>query len=581
MIAPSKSRLQLVGSFRLLDSSGADITPRGQRAKALIAVLALSSDGIRGRKWIEGVLWSDRAPPQASGSLRQELSSVRKHLQAAGVDVLSADREVVRLDLDKLSIDLNDPASYYPQRDLLEGLDVGDPEFEDWLRDERQSRKASRVANDIAGAEAQKRQVPHAQTGAAAGTFCAMPGTLPERPCIGLVWDAPVEPGCVANTTGELFIDSLERTLQSFDAIDIFDFRTSHAQPSSGLTRPGPDWMISVAARPIGASVSLSVRLTSNDGQRKIWTQSRVLDFATLTDPDHLELSALVNDTAFVTVDTVLKTPIPANATRHEAARLSLGALYRIFGLRNEDLDQAENMLLRAYELEKKSSYLAWLLFIHVTRLGERKVGPSEPYYEQVREFARRAVESDPFNPISLSLAALAYSFVFQEYDYALDLADRAVKANPSFAIARDIRALTLGYLGDAERGYSEAIIARQLGGPPQYRYLIDTTCCILSAISGRFEESIRHGHRVMAQQPNYLPALRYTAGSYGNCGQLDAARATLTRLRELEPDFSLELLRDRDYPVAGIRGSTVIQEGLTRVAIANEAGAAAGTLLH
>jgi tetratricopeptide (TPR) repeat protein len=205
---------------------------------------------------------------------------------------------------------------------------------------------------------------------------------------------------------------------------------------------------------------------------------------------------------------------------------------------------------------------------VFITRFGERRVGRSGTFHDQVRECASRALEVAPFNPITLALAAHAHSFVFREYAQALELADRAIAANPLQAICWDMRALTLGYLGEVKRGYEDAMRARALGGPPLYRYCIDTTCCILATLNGRFEEGIRHGERVLAQQPTYLPALRYSAACHGHLGQTVEAVRTVERLRAWEPDFSLELLSEENYPIAGVLGVSVIKSGLSRITL-------------
>ncbi|TVQ55052.1 MAG: hypothetical protein EA355_10720 [Rhodobacteraceae bacterium] len=64
---------------------------------------------------------------------------------------------------------------------------------------------------------------------------------------------------------------------------------------------------------------------------------------------------------------------------------------------------------------------------------------------EAAREMMGRAVDAAPCNALTLALAAHALSFPFREHDCARALLDRAVAADPLHAIARDLRALTLG----------------------------------------------------------------------------------------------------------------------------------------
>lgn len=136
-MAEDQVLLRLLGPLTVVKADGTDVTPKGKRAKALLALLALSPGFARSRRWLQDKLWSDRSPEQGAGSLRQEISALRRGFAAAGLEILHCDREKLQLDAGKVHLDLHDPASVALGDDLLEGLDIRDPEFEDWLRTER------------------------------------------------------------------------------------------------------------------------------------------------------------------------------------------------------------------------------------------------------------------------------------------------------------------------------------------------------------------------------------------------------------------------------------------------------------
>lgn len=136
-MSEGKVLIRLIGPLTVLRADGTDVTPKGKRAKALLALLALSPGGARSRKWVQDMLWSERSAEQGAGSLRQELSALRRGFRAAGVEILSCNRDKLQLDLDRVYFDTYDAATVAVGDDLLEGLDVGDPVFEDWLRTER------------------------------------------------------------------------------------------------------------------------------------------------------------------------------------------------------------------------------------------------------------------------------------------------------------------------------------------------------------------------------------------------------------------------------------------------------------
>ncbi len=129
-------RVALFGPFSVSDADGLDITPTGRKARALFAMLALAPNGRRSRAWLQDKLWSGKAQHLGRASLRHELSHMRRHFSDAGHDLLKTHGDDIVLDLAQIETDIQDqvPPEHH---ELLEGLDVDDPEFEHWLSEER------------------------------------------------------------------------------------------------------------------------------------------------------------------------------------------------------------------------------------------------------------------------------------------------------------------------------------------------------------------------------------------------------------------------------------------------------------
>jgi TolB-like protein len=141
----------LLGPFAITDAQGKVITPKAQKTCAMLAMLILSPRATRTRVWIRDKLWSDRGEGQGAASLRQSLLDARRALGDLGGDIIIADKKCISLDLSKINTDFERlmlPASESGfgreaferalNEDLLEGMDIRDPEFEDWLTLERQ-----------------------------------------------------------------------------------------------------------------------------------------------------------------------------------------------------------------------------------------------------------------------------------------------------------------------------------------------------------------------------------------------------------------------------------------------------------
>ncbi|MEE8501313.1 MAG: winged helix-turn-helix domain-containing protein, partial [Kiloniellales bacterium] len=145
-------RIRLLGGFEVSYGPDATISLTGRKTQALLAYLALPPGEPRAREKLTALLWSDRGEEQARSSLRQALSELRKALGDADPPPLIAGRDVVSLDADAVDVDavaferligeatpeaLAQAVEIY-QGELLDGLGVDDPAFEEWLRAERQ-----------------------------------------------------------------------------------------------------------------------------------------------------------------------------------------------------------------------------------------------------------------------------------------------------------------------------------------------------------------------------------------------------------------------------------------------------------
>jgi hypothetical protein len=130
----------MMGEFQITDEFGSDRTPRGAKARGLIALLCQTPGHRRPRRWLESRLWSDRGAEQASGSLRQALTELRRALGPLAAH-LTSNRDCIALT--GVTTDLkDDPAAarmaLAQGREFLEGLDVMDAAFSAWLAEERQ-----------------------------------------------------------------------------------------------------------------------------------------------------------------------------------------------------------------------------------------------------------------------------------------------------------------------------------------------------------------------------------------------------------------------------------------------------------
>ena len=146
----ARLELMLLGGFhaRVVPGGAVDLPTR--KAQALLAYLALPAGSLHRRDKLAGLLWGDMAKTQARGNLRKALFWLRQAL--ADTEVLTVEGETVGLQAGAVSTDvgeferrvalgsataLAESADIY-QGDLLAGLALQEPPFEEWLVGERE-----------------------------------------------------------------------------------------------------------------------------------------------------------------------------------------------------------------------------------------------------------------------------------------------------------------------------------------------------------------------------------------------------------------------------------------------------------
>jgi TolB-like protein/Tfp pilus assembly protein PilF len=144
--------LQLLGGFGAATPAGRAFDIVSKKNRALLAYLALASAGLVPRDRLVALLWSDRDDEHARNSLRQALVALRRDLNGVGPSPLIVADDTVALDPSHVRVDavefarlaagggvqaLREAMALY-RGDLLDGLAIRDPAFEEWIAPERE-----------------------------------------------------------------------------------------------------------------------------------------------------------------------------------------------------------------------------------------------------------------------------------------------------------------------------------------------------------------------------------------------------------------------------------------------------------
>ena len=150
-VASLRWSLHLFGDLRVERSDGKAVKIPGRRERALLAYLALAPDLKESRRKLIGLLWSDTSDGMMLDNLRTCLWSLRKALGDPDHRLVLSERDWIGLNRDVLEVDLwtfrelaaggerddLERAIEIYAGELLQGLDLDNEEFHDWLRNQR------------------------------------------------------------------------------------------------------------------------------------------------------------------------------------------------------------------------------------------------------------------------------------------------------------------------------------------------------------------------------------------------------------------------------------------------------------
>lgn len=508
-------RIDLAGPLTVRGPEDTDLTPRGARARALLALVASDPDHSRAKEWIRSILWSDRSHKQAVGSLRQIISEVRRALGTHG-DLLHSDRNSVWFEPDTLAINLpkrTDPAA----RDFIEGLDVPDPQFAAW----RQSMRA-KFTPILATPRLHR-------------------GLVQTKPLVHHI-RSQTHPGPL-KIFEDYFVSKIDVAVKEVVSIDTTS-STSEINDNATLT---VETGISQAD---GGGCVITVTLTDTMSRATVWRDALVVQPKGALPFEDVHVLHFANHVTDKIIDHI-GASLGSDADTPHPDHLAHKALGLVFSLRSESLGQADRLLAQAYDMDPRGIYLAWRAQLRSIETIERLSNDAETRILEAQAFCRKALEIDPNNSTVLATVSSASLVVDDDMLTSYELARRSVELNPTNPLAWDSLASASLYSGRNADAHTQAIRAQTLGSKSDLRFWWDMGRCLTAGATGQFDEAAALAEISARMSPNFRPPLRYLTVYYALHGDVDRAIRTAKRLKVLEPDFNFDRLAlDDTYPV-------------------------------
>lgn len=551
MVATNKSgrfALGLLGPFRLQKPGGERIEIRSKKGIALVAMLAMAEEGERTRGWLQDKLWGKRQHTEGLGSLRRELSNLRRALNQQPTPLLVVARDRVRLRIDLIDIDARKIDDATPGRgallrgEFLEGLDLpGEDGFEEWLREQR-SELAQR--RERPPQPAQRSSVsplpPHILD------LSAEPPGFDGHPALAVL--------AFANATGESDHDYLAEGISEelIERLSRIRWLPVIARSSSFSLSENSDRAL--VGRTLGAKYLVEGRLHKR--REAYWLATTLSDVGTghAIWSHRFPLDAAVSGDALEEVASELVAHLEIRIDRAEQGRirskrqseLSLTDLiwrgrWHLNRLTRADSEMAQKLFAEALALDPNSPEaliqatfaLGWAIW------AQRE---SRDRILEMRRLAQRAIQADPDDGRGYMLAGITEMWLRHPLA-AQTLLQQAIGLNPSLALAHAQLGGSFNLAGKPREAIHHLRVALRLSAnDPNIFYTLGELALSFGML-GRWSDAIEHADHALARRPAYWYAHVIKIDALVRAKNFTEAAVALNELLTVKPNFSRRYL--------------------------------------
>jgi adenylate cyclase len=228
----------------------------------------------------------------------------------------------------------------------------------------------------------------------------------------------------------------------------------------------------------------------------------------------------------------------PENLTAYD---FYLRAQQQLFSATREGLGEAIRLAHRALELEPAFDRAASLASVSHTNniLWGYATDPQFDRKEAVR-LHRLALSINDSDPDILASASLVSAYMIEDWEGAIELADRALAFNPNSSHAwaqRGWACKVAGLPEEAIRSFERAMLMT----PENVREHLTFSGMAHALIElRRFDEAIVAAKKAQRHKSSFSPAYRCLASAFAHLGRDEEARKAAARLLELDPAFTI-----------------------------------------
>jgi len=499
--------------------------------KALFALLATAPYGRRTRSFVQDALWGQSAFDSGQQSLRRAIADIKKIIGPDFDELITSAHSEIALNLSHVRF-VGRPGA----GDFLEGLDVAEEGFEDWLRSIRSN------PSQIYSLYSAALQPPP-------------PSILPTVAVIPfhLVWG---DPSMAA--AGDWLAEEVCRSLSKSSLMSVISHlstrQLNYAQVSMPIVKQllGADYCLVGSLRLENAFAVLSADFVDTSTGRILWTREFKDSLKSLLSSESDAITSLTNSVGRMIAADSLKRVTGRDLADVEDHSVLLAGVSLLHELRFSSFAKSRELLeYAAKRAPRAPEPLAWLSEWHLMSVWNGYSVDVKSDANIAVECAHRALELEPENSLSLAIDGVINSALHGNQDVAGKQFATALEYNPNHSISWLFSGAMHAFRDDGKRAIESVERARALSPLDPMSYLYDSFAAYAHISDGNYARAVELADKSLEQNPWHVSTLRTKICAHHHLDQGDQVRMTARTLRERHPEFDLDTYV-REHPATG-----------------------------
>jgi class 3 adenylate cyclase/TolB-like protein/Flp pilus assembly protein TadD len=286
----------------------------------------------------------------------------------------------------------------------------------------------------------------------------------------------------------------------------------------------------------------VTAELSAARTNQVVWTDRLSGEIGDLLQPEselaHRIAAAVYFSVFDAEVEHVMTQPLPTL----ESYSLLLGSIKLMHRSSKEEFLQTRKILDELINRHSRvAAPRAWLANWYILRVTR---GWSEDRKREAAEAlsaTRSALDRDPSDALALATEGFVYCHLLNDLETARKRCDQAVNANPSHALGWLYRGTVNAFQGDGGAAVEATRRAMELSPLDPLRYYYESLAATAELSARQYENAERLARSSIVLNRTHLSTWRALTISLVSQGRMEEARQALGKVRELEPELTVE----------------------------------------